>query len=241
VTGDGPAAVTKAVFFDVDFTLIHPGPMFQGAGYRAFCANHGLAVDASAFDAAVRSASFILDEADEALYAPQMFIDYTKHIIERMGGSGPGVDASARDIYEAWTGCQHFMLYDDVPDALQELAARKIRVGLISNSHRSLEAFQRHFELDGLIHGAISSSEHGYMKPHASIFEAALRLLDVPPADALMVGDSFRQDIDGARRVGMRGVLVRRADARYELPVGEGHRLDHVVVIRSLAELPPLL
>jgi putative hydrolase of the HAD superfamily len=233
--------MTKAVFFDVDFTLIHPGPMFQGEGYRAFCAKHGLVVDASAFDAAVRSASYILDEPDEALYVPQMFIDYTKHIIEGMGGSGPGVDATARDIYEAWTGCQHFVLYDDVPLALQELAARHIRVGLISNSHRSLEAFQRHFALDGLIDGAISSSEHGYMKPHPSIFEAALRLLDVRPGDALMVGDSLRQDVDGARRVGMRGVLVRRPDARHQVSDRDGDEPGDVAVIRSLAELPPLL
>ena len=36
------------------------------------------------------------------------------------------------------------------------------------------------------------------MKPHPSIFEAALRLIGVPAADAVMVGDSLTQDIDGA-------------------------------------------
>ena len=34
-----------AVFFDVDFTLIYPGPTFQGEGYARFCARHGIAVD----------------------------------------------------------------------------------------------------------------------------------------------------------------------------------------------------
>ena len=233
--------MTRAVLFDVDFTLIYPGPMFQGEGYRAFCAKHGMAVDADAFDAAVQSASYILEEPDEALYAPQMFIDYTKHIIEQMGGRGPGVDACALDIYEAWTGCQHFVLYDDVSIALSELAARNVRIGLISNSHRSLETFQRHFALDGLIDAAISSSEHGYMKPHPSIFEAALRRLDVHPTEAVMVGDSLRQDIDGARRVGMRGVLVRRPDARHAAVDRSGAGLDGVVIIQSLTELLPLL
>jgi putative hydrolase of the HAD superfamily len=233
--------MTRAVLFDVDFTLIYPGPMFQGEGYRAFCAKHGMAVDADAFDAAVRSASYILEEPDDALYAPQMFIDYTKHIIEQMGGRGPGVDACALDIYEAWTGCQHFVLYDDVPIALSELAARSVRIGLISNSHRSLETFQRHFALDGLIDAAISSSEHGYMKPHPSIFEAALRQLDVRPTEAVMVGDSLRQDIDGARRVGMRGVLVRRPDARHVADDRGGAGLDGVAIIQSLTQLLPLL
>ena len=31
----------KAIFFDVDFTLIYPGPMFRAEGYQAFCARHG--------------------------------------------------------------------------------------------------------------------------------------------------------------------------------------------------------
>ena len=89
---------------------------------------------------------------------------------------------------------------------------RTFCIGLISNSHRCLESFQEHFELDGLIDVAVSSSQHGYMKPHPSIFEAALKLAGVAAADAVMVGDSLTQDIDGARGVGMRGVLVRRSE-----------------------------
>ena len=37
------------------------------------------------------------------------------------------------------------------------------------------------------------------MKPHPSIFEAALRAADVEAAEAVMVGDSLTHDIDGAR------------------------------------------
>ena len=49
--------ITKAVFFDVDFTLIHPGPTFQGHGYSEACARHGVTADASRFDAAVAAVS----------------------------------------------------------------------------------------------------------------------------------------------------------------------------------------
>ena len=122
---------------------------------------------------------------------------------------------------------------EDVAPALQDLAARGVKIGLISNSHRSLASFQQHFELEGLITTAVSSSEHGYLKPHPSIFEAALKLAEVEPADAVMVGDSVPHDIEGARRVGMRGILVHRADT----PADE---VD-VPVIRDLSELPPLL
>ena len=100
---------TRAVFFDVDFTLIHPGPAFQGGGYAEFCARHGVSVDASLFDAAVAAASAAL-HTDGSTYDPEIFVDYTKRIIEGRGGTGPGADAAARDLYDAWAACHHFTL-----------------------------------------------------------------------------------------------------------------------------------
>lgn len=120
-----------------------------------------------------------------------------------------------------------------MPDALKALADAGIRVGLISNSHRCLSSFQSHFELNGLISAAISSSDHGFMKPHPSIFKAALQLVDVAPSEAVMVGDNLRQDIEGALRAGMRAVLLHRGD-------GPPTPCD-VPVIRTLTELPGVL
>jgi FMN phosphatase YigB (HAD superfamily) len=51
-----------------------------------------------------------------------------------------------------------------------------------------------------------------------------------------MVGDSLSQDIEGARRVGMRGVLVRRSETGSAATENGG-----VPVIGSLRELPDLL
>ncbi len=225
----------KAVFFDVDFTLIYPGPMFRGEGYRSFCARYGMDVDASKFAQAVASAAPLLDSPEDAPYDAEIFVVYTRRIIEGMGGDGPHLEACAREIYAEWAACQHFELYDEVPDVLRELAAASIRIGLISNSHRCLASFQSHFELQGLISATVSSSEHGFMKPHPSIFSAALQLVDVQPADAVMVGDSLKHDVEGAIRAGMRGVLLHRGDT----PTAPGV-LD-VPVIRSLRELPALL
>ncbi len=225
--------MTRAVFFDVDFTLIYPGPMFQGSGYRDFCAQYGVTVDADAFDRAVAGASSLLD-ARGGIYDPQMFVAYTRRIIEGMGGSGPGVDAAARDIYDEWAACHHFAMYDDVPDVLRTLHAAGLTIGLISNTQRCLASFQRHFELEGLFAVTLSSSDHGYMKPHPSIFEAALRAATARPEEAVMVGDSLPHDIEGARRAGLRAVLVSRSGRVQSPPPG-------VPVITTLRDLPPLL
>jgi putative hydrolase of the HAD superfamily len=229
----------RAVLFDVDFTLIEPGPMFRAEGYQAFCARHGIAVDASRFDGAVSSASSVLDEARETPYDAAIFLAYTRHIIEHMGGSGAALDACAREIYDEWAACRHFELYEDVPAVLRALTAAGLRIGLISNSHRCLESFQSHFELRGLIDAAVSSPDHGFMKPHPSIFSEALQRLSVHPSDALMVGDSIRDDVEGALRAGMRAALVHRS--RVPHPRTAELEARGVAVLQSLAEVLSLV
>jgi putative hydrolase of the HAD superfamily len=229
----------RAVFFDVDFTLIYPGPTFRGEGYRVFCERYGIDVDVSAFTDAVASAAPILDSPADNAYNAEIFIRYTRHIIERMGGSGEQVDACAREIYAEWAACQHFELYDDVAPALRALDAAGIRIGLISNTHRCLLSFQSHFELQGLIAAAVSSSEHGVMKPDPSIFRAALEIVRVPAGEAVMVGDSVKQDVEGALGAGMRAVLLHRGVGEHPSErqlAGQG-----IPVIRSLNELPPTI
>jgi HAD superfamily hydrolase (TIGR01509 family) len=227
------AATLRAVFFDVDFTLIRPGPAFQADGYRDFCARYGIAVDPDRFAPAVSAAAAVLDGCAGA-YDPQIFVDYTTRIIEGMGGTGNGVADAARGLYEEWSACHHFSLYEDVPEVLRELRARGLTIGLISNTQRCLASFQAHFALEGLISVTVSSAAHGYMKPHPSIFRAALDQAGASPGEAVMVGDSMPHDITGALQLGMRGVLVSRSGLPAACPTD-------VPVITTLRELPPLL
>ena len=113
---------------------------------------------------------------------------------------------------------------------LRGLHAEGYTIGLISNTQRSLATFERHFELDGLFAVAISSSDHGFMKPHTSIFEEGLLRANVTAQEAVMVGDSVPHDIAGALRLGMRGILVARSGLSAAAP-------PEVPVIRSLREL----
>jgi len=227
--------VTKAVFFDVDFTLIFPGPTFQAEGYRRACAAHGIEIDPAKFDAATAASSFILDEVEEQIYRHDVFIHYTASIIEKMGGRGAKVTDVAREIYDQWSVNHHFELYEDVAPMMDELRKRTLIVGLISNSHRSLDAFREHFSLADVISVSVSGAEHGFMKPHRSIFERALERANVAAADTLMVGDSFKHDIEGALNAGWRAVLLKRSgEVPDALP-------DGLPVITTLADLFPLI
>ena len=226
------ASATKAVFFDVDYTLIYPGPMFQAVGYRQACERHGMAVDEARYADAVKAALASLDH-EQVLYDDAVFTRFIRRIIEEMGGQGDQIDACAIEMYAAWAHCHHFHLYDEADAVLRELAARDLKIGLISNSHRKLDDFVDHFQLHGLVAAAVSSAQHGYCKPHPSIFQAALSQAGVGAGESLMVGDSLTHDVHGARAVGMRGVLLHRGD-------GPPPDVD-VPVIRNLTDLPALL
>jgi putative hydrolase of the HAD superfamily len=106
---------------------------------------------------------------------------------------------------------------------------------VISNSHRSLEAFTAHFELDRYVRTHVSAHPNRYMKPHPSIFQAALAASGVGANEALMVGDSLKADVEGALGAGLRAVWLRRAGE------DSSARPADVPIIRRLHELPPLI
>ncbi len=72
----------------------------------------------------------------------------------------------------------------------------------------------------------------GLRKPDPRAFLTACERLDVPPGSVVSVGDEFEVDVLGARAAGLAAVLLDRDGTA---PAGE------TAVIRSLAELPPLL
>jgi HAD superfamily hydrolase (TIGR01458 family) len=76
-------------------------------------------------------------------------------------------------------------------------------------------------------------------KPTAAYFEAALAELDARAEDALMVGDDVEADVGAAKRVGMRGILVRTGKFRRDALAAADPKPD--AVIDSIADLPRVL
>jgi HAD superfamily hydrolase (TIGR01458 family) len=73
-------------------------------------------------------------------------------------------------------------------------------------------------------------------KPTAAYFESALAELDATPSESVMVGDDVEADIGGAKRIGMRGVLVRTGKFRPAALAEADPQPD--AVLDSIAELP---
>lgn len=72
-------------------------------------------------------------------------------------------------------------------------------------------------------------------KPDATFFKVALGQLDVTASETLMIGDDIRSDIDGAQKLGIRGLLVKTGKFRAE-DITQG--IKPVAVLESFADLP---
>jgi putative hydrolase of the HAD superfamily len=147
----------------------------------------------------------------------------------RAGLELPDLDhAAAREVMLA---ALEFRPFDDALPALAELAASGHELLVVSNWDCSLPDWLGPSGLLEHVVAVVTSARAGVAKPHPRIFEQALELAGVDPADAVHVGDSVENDVEGARALGIRAVLVAR-----DGPAPEG-----VESVRSLAELPALL
>ncbi len=111
---------------------------------------------------------------------------------------------------ERWT--VHVEHRADASDTLAAIRERGLKVGLLSNTvwpasyHDALLARDGLMDLIDVRH---YTCEHERMKPHPDAFAAVLRELDVAePRSAVFVGDRPFDDVYGARRAGMRTVLI---------------------------------
>jgi putative hydrolase of the HAD superfamily len=131
-----------------------------------------------------------------------------------------------------------FTLREGVRETLDGLRERGLHLAIVSNIDEEQLA---HLTVLAGIASAfdhmISSEAARSCKPDPAIFELALERAGCAPEEALFVGDTLRQDVEGANRVGMRSVLLwHRADRS---PPEQGPRPDHV--IRKIPELMDLV
>ena len=206
----------KAVVFDVFETLVANGPDLWLASFQRICRDQGLPVEPQAlWDAwIVLEREFRLRRLDpQTLQATEPFQTYQEvwtdcfdRVFRQMDLSGDPADA-------AWRCIQDLGRRPAFPETLSVLQALDgtVKLALLSNADRAfLDALVDHYHWQGRFAAVLSSEEARVYKPHPSIFHAVLDRLGVEPAEALLVGDSFHEDVRGAKLVGMEAAWVNR-------------------------------
>jgi len=225
--------VLKAVLFDVDFTLFRPGPELGPEGYRRVGERHGLTLDPARYSDARTGAIEKLQGERELVHDEEVWIAFTEEIVRGMGGDAPEARACAVEMVREWEKHHNFSLYEDALPAIEALRGHGLAIGLVTNGQRDLQEFVVHHGL--LVDAAVGSKAHGKIKPHPSIFAAALLALEVRADEAAMVGDSYEDDIEGARALGMRAILLDREGLHPEAE----ERIDTLLALPAALGLEP--
>jgi HAD superfamily hydrolase (TIGR01549 family) len=123
-------------------------------------------------------------------------------------------------------------LFPETRAVLEGLRARGYRLGIISNFTDGLLKILEFHGLDRLLDTVTFSQEAGVAKPAPEIFATALGRARCNPSEAVHVGDSIPQDVEGAHRAGVQAVWLNRG--------GEPASID-CLTIHTLEELPHVL
>ena len=234
--------MTRAVFFDAGHTLLYAHPDI-GSIYTGVTAKFGIQLAPErfaetfvpVFKETTKIYSATSTASDPQDYA--MWQDITRRIYDRLPPlSAIPFDDWFQSLYRRFGEPSVWKFYDDVVSVLGDLRARGLKIGVISNWDTRLKAISDGLGLTPLVDFIVISAEVGVRKPDPGIFRLALEKAGVRPEEAIHVGDLPEEDAEGARRAGVRPVLIDRK--RRITPEGTA---GDILRVTTLAELIPLL
>ena len=129
----------------------------------------------------------------------------------------------------------HFSLLEGA-EALVRYLAEKYPLTVVTNGFVEVqyEKFDRSGLRDCFTH-IVLSEEVGCQKPNPRIYEKALRMNGVSAEEAVMIGDSWNSDIQGAINAGIDQIWIRKSQD----PLPNGQSATYIV--KSLAEVMEIL
>ncbi len=199
----------EAVSFDVGGTLIEPWPSV-GHVYGQVAREAGFEVDPERITAQFFEA---WRERQSFGYSRAEWHELVRHALAGTAEVGPELFEA---IYDRFARPEHWHIYDDVRPTLNGLRRKGLRLVAVSNWDERLRPLLGELGLLDAFDAVVVSGEVGVHKPDPGIFQEAGRRLGVSPSAILHVGDSAREDRDGARAAGWAAVRLRRPPARLE-------------------------
>jgi HAD superfamily hydrolase (TIGR01549 family) len=164
-----------------------------------------------------------------------MRMQYRQTFLESLGLDG--IDALRQPLNDLWQASimrRHNATFADVAPTLATLRRRGYKLAIVSNWDDSLNSHCDELGLTPLFDAIVGSLYVGYEKPDPRIFQVALDRLGLRPEQVIHIGDMYQSDVVGARRAGIRPILLDRFDMWGEVDCLRVSSLGHI-----LAALPP--
>ena len=217
----------EAIIFDLDGTLIdHTGAARTAARTWA------------------RELGFHGDHTDRWFEIERRWFDAyergtVSHLEQRRGrtreftGERTLTDSACDELFDRFLSLyrEAWAAFPDAEPALRRALGTGARVGVLTNSVAEVQSEKlRRTGLDLPGVRLLASGDLGVAKPRPECYRKALELLGVTPGEAVMIGDSFANDVAGPRRAGMAAVWLNREG----LPAVDGEK-----GLSSLGSFPP--
>lgn len=223
----------KAVFIDVGNTLLYEKPSrFEIYAERGRA--RGLSIEAAEMRKWMHQAHRELPReiGGAYRYSDPWFALYIDRIFHHHLGLLKSDLESLRDeLFGRFSDPATFEFFDGGRELLAELHESGLKVGVISNWSARLPRLLADLGVARHVDFVLCSAMERLEKPDPLIFEKALRLAGVRPDEALHVGDDLEKDLLGARRAGIRTILV---DHSGSIDAGHAPRVTSLNELREI-------
>jgi putative hydrolase of the HAD superfamily len=222
----------RAVFLDAGATLLHPDPPVEEIYARAF-AEDGVRVDPEQMGLALARAweQVHSQGAADRYGGVRGEAGFWHAFLNRVRRDLDGGSVSAecfRKLASHFRDASAWSVFPDVLPTLDALERRGLPRAVVSNWDSYLPTLLDRLGLAKRFSSIVVSAVEQTGKPEPEIFRRACERMEVPAAEVLHVGDSLREDYEGARAAGLSALLLDRLDQHPSVA-------DR---IRSLEELP---
>lgn len=215
-----PSTVIDAVLFDLDGTLAEsdqdPAAVLQtaftAAGVERFCGVDEL-----------HEAAAAVGEADDD-------VDFFRRTFRRAAERHGGPVEAAPDLGVAYDAAIDRSAVSFRPGAETALSVARQQgpVGLITNGSREGQRVKlRSLGIEDVFETRVFAGDDTRSKPAPEPFETAVGALGIDPGAGIYVGNSYEDDVVGAKTVGLRAGWVPHGPSDRTEPPSGGHRPDH--------------
>ncbi len=151
----------------------------------------------------------------------------------------PPVLHKAALIYHSTEGA-FWKFRPSVKPVLQELKEDGYKLGILSNApfHQGIISLLETHRIAQYFDEITTSAQIGFCKPDERAFSHILTQLKSEPIQSVMVGDDLKNDIQGAKKMGMRTILIKK---NFVFPSNSNLNIIPDFEILDLPEIPPII
>ena len=188
----------RALLFDFGGTLDGNGIHWRDRTYR-FLQEAYPEIDRETFDRVDRAS---VDRLIDSGNGPRLSLRETMDVIATGIYDGLGLDLEVKDRYVDFF-CEGAKESLDRNRCWLATLRDQYRLGVISNNFGNTQGWCDDYNLSPLLDIVVDSTVVGVSKPEAGIFHTALTGLGVSSEEAIYTGDTYLDDVVGAKRAGM--------------------------------------